>query len=155
MLESELPLRSCACTGGGQGSQPAPTKPQPQPRSHSTWKDENLSFISAPSVIHPPGHAGCVLRLPAAGDAGGTHFRQALGSLIPFWRKVFKHLIGASPDPSASLPFISPRESENRKLPSGFSSSVDTSRLTDPLPPGEQAFRNKLFSTSFISMHTC
>lgn len=149
VLESKLPLQSRACIGGGQGSQPAPTKPQPQPGPCSTWKGENLSFSSGPSFVHPPGHARCALRSPQQEILGVPILDRPWEALSPSGGKCSCTLHGWAQLLQQAFPFIFPTESENRKLPSGFSSSVDTSRLTDPLPLGEQAFRNKLFQHKF------
>lgn len=50
-------------------------------------EEDDLSFTSGPNHVHPPGHTVYALRLPTAGDARGTHFRQAFESAVPFLRR--------------------------------------------------------------------
>lgn len=48
--------------------------------------------------------------------------------------------------------FIFSRESENKKSPSSFSPSIDTSKPTDTLLLGKEAFWNELYSKKFLTM---
>jgi len=72
-VQEDDPLsRSCAGRGNGQGSQPASSTALAE--AAALQQGDDLGFTSGPGFVHPPGHAGYVRKLPAAGDAGGYPF---------------------------------------------------------------------------------
>ena len=107
MLENKPLLQSCAGRGGGQGSQSAPSTALAEAAASALASQEgnDLSFNSGPNFVHPPGHAGYVLRLPTAGDAGGVPILDRPWKYYPLLEEasLFVHRAGTSTIPSADL----------------------------------------------------